>query len=138
MNKPWKLIVLLVGIFAAGATCGSLVALKVGTRPPPPKPPPSAENWAANHLKRLKEKTGVDAGQLEQIKPIVERRMQEIFLLRGRFLDENRALRQVMEREAGEKMNPEQRARYEEMNREFHERARRIEQGERVPPLHGR
>lgn len=138
MNKPWKLIVLLVGIFAAGATCGSLFALKIGSKPPPAKPPPSAELWASGHLKRVSEKIGLGPAQIEQIKPIVARRMEELFQLRAKYLDENRALRQLMEREAGEKMDPAQRAKYEEMNREFHERARRIERGERPPPLKDR
>jgi Spy/CpxP family protein refolding chaperone len=137
MNKPWKLIVLLVGIFLAGAGSGTLVTMRMLRRPPPGnRPPPSAELWATQHLKRVREDLDLQPAQLEQIKPIVERRMIEIFNLRGRFLENNHAMREVMEREVAEFLTPEQRAKYDQMNREYHERARRMERGERPPPDH--
>jgi len=135
MNNQWKLIALLAGIFIGGATTGSLVTMRVLRKPPPaPRPPPSAELWTTQHLKRLTEEAGIPPDQLELIKPIAARRMDELFRLRSRYLDENRALRVVMEQEIAEKMTPEQRVKYEQMNREYHERMRRMERGERPPP----
>jgi Spy/CpxP family protein refolding chaperone len=137
MKNTWKLIILLTGIFLAGAATGTLVTMRVLKRPPAPaptRPPPSAELWTTQHLKRLVEELGVQPEQLEQIKPIVSQRMAEQFRLRGRFLDENRAVRIIMEGEVAGKLNPEQRAKYEQMNREYHERMRKMERGERLPP----
>lgn len=137
MNQPWKLIVLLVGIFLAGAASGTLVTMRVMHRqfpPPGNRPPPSAELWTNLHLKRISEDVGLQPGQLEQIKPIVVRRMNELYRLRDRFLEDNRGLRLVMEREVAERLSPEQRAKYEAINKEYHDRAGRLERGERLPP----
>jgi Spy/CpxP family protein refolding chaperone len=135
MKNPWKLIALLAGIFVLGATTGTLVTMRMLRQPPPaPRPPPAAEVWSAKHVKRLVDELGVTPDQLEKIRPIVDRRMLELFNLRARFLDNNHALREVMEREVAEFLTPEQRAKYEQMNREYHERTRRQERGERPPP----
>jgi len=135
MKNQWKLIALLAGIFIGGATTGTLVTMRVLRKPPSsPRPPPSAELWTTQHLKRLTEDAGVQTDQLAAIKPIAAQRMEEQFLLRSRFLEENRAVRLLMEKEIAEKLTPEQRAKYEQMNREYHERMRRMERGERPPP----
>jgi len=133
MNSPWKLIILLVGIFLAGAGSGALVAMRVPRRPPSNQPPPSAELWSSKHMKRIIEDLALQPDQVEKIRPVVDRRMQELFNLRARYLDDNHALREVMEREVAEFMAPEQRTKYEKMNREYHERTRRQERGERPP-----
>ncbi len=134
MNKPWKLIVLLVGIFLAGGVTGTLVTMRifrqtVGAN----RQPPSAELWTTLHLKRIANEVGLQPGQLEQIKPIISRRMAEQFQMRSQFLDNNHAARELMEREVAEKLTPEQRLKYDALNREFHERSRRLERGERGP-----
>jgi len=134
MKSPWKLIILLVGIFLAGAGSGTLVTMRVLRRPFSNRPPPSAELWSSMHVKRIVEELDVQPAQLEKIRPVVDRRMLELFNLRARYLDDNHALREVMEREVAEYMTPEQRAKYEKMNREYHERTRRQERGERPLP----
>jgi Spy/CpxP family protein refolding chaperone len=134
MKSPWKLIILLVGIFLAGAGSGALVAMRVPRHPQSNQPPPSAELWSSKHMKRIIEDLELQPAQVEKIRPVVDGRMLELFNLRARYLDNNHALREVMEREVAEFMNPEQRAKYEKMNREYHERTRRQERGERPPP----
>jgi len=96
MNSPWKLIILLVGIFLAGAGSGALVAMRVPRRPPSNQPPPSAELWSSKHMKRIIEDLALQPDQVEKIRPVVDRRMQELFNLRARYLDDNHALREVM------------------------------------------
>ena len=86
------------------------------------------------HLKRIIEELDLQPAQVEKIRPVVAARMLDLFNQRARFLDANHALREVMEREVAEFMTPEQRAKYEKMNREYHERTRRQERGERPPP----
>ena len=135
MKTSWKLIALLAGIFISGATTGTLVTMRVLRKPlPAPRPPPSAEVWSAKHVERLVNELGVTPDQLARIRPIVDRRMLDLFNQRARFLDDNHALREVMEREVAEFLTPEQRAKYDQMNHEYHERTRRQERGERPPP----
>ena len=136
MNNPWKLIALLAGIFLLGGISGGFFALRFCRPTPALAPlPPTPDKWAALHLKRISEKiTTLQPAQLEQIRPIVTKRMDELSALRQRYLDDNRALRQQMEREVAEKLDAQQRVIYEEHNRQFHERARMLERGERPPP----
>ncbi len=130
MNKPWKLIVLLIGIFVAGGATGALLAKRVEkVMPMPPKPPPAPETWATMHLKRLADEIGVKPEQMEQIRPIVVRGMKELFVMRSQFLADNRTRREQMERDVMQVLTPEQREKYEKINREFQERARKLERG---------
>lgn len=129
MNKPWKLIVLLVGIFVAGGATGVVVARRMAQVMPPNRPPPSPELWSTLHLKRIADEIGVQPAQLEQIRPIVARSMRELFDMRSQFLADNRARREQMERDVMQILTPEQRAKYEKINREFQERSRKLERG---------
>lgn len=134
MNKPWKLIVLLVGIFVAGGATGALVGIRMARSMVQNRPAPAPELWTSLHLKRMAEEVGLQPGQLEQIRPIVTRGMTELFNMRSQFLADNRARREQMEREVMEKLLPEQRAKYEKINREFQERSRKLERGGGRPP----
>jgi len=129
MNKPWKLILLLVGIFLVGAGSGAIVGLRMTRAVPPPMPPP--EKWADLHLKRAIGKLAPTPAQLAEIEPIVRQRMKELGEFRAKYLEDNQALRLQMEREVAAKLNAEQRALYEEHNRRFREKQRRIENGGR-------
>jgi len=134
MNKPWKLIVLLVGIFVVGGVTGALVAMRVARAMPANRQPPGPELWATLHLKRIADEIGLEPGQLEQIRPIVARSMTELFNMRSQFLADNRARREQMEREVMAILLPEQRPKYEKINRENLERTRRLERGGGRPP----
>ncbi len=129
MNKPWKLILLLVGIFLLGAGSGAIVGLRLPRAMPPPMPPP--EKWADLHLKRAIGKLALTPAQLTEIEPIVRQRMKELGEFRTKYLADNQALRMQMEREVAAKLNAEQRVIYEEHNRRFREKQRRLENGAR-------
>jgi hypothetical protein len=133
MNKPWKLVLLLAGIFLMGAVSGAIVGLRM-PRPAMPPPPPPPEKWADLHLKKALGKLELTAAQLAEVEPIVRRRMKELGDLRSNYLDENRTLRIQMEREVAAKLTPEQRVRYEEHNERFRERQRQIENGGQPAP----
>ena len=59
-------------------------------------------------------------------------RMKELGEFRAKYLEDNRDLRLRMESEVAAKLNPEQRALYEEHNRRFREKQRRFENGGRT------
>jgi hypothetical protein len=126
MNQPWKLVLLLSGIFIAGGVTGAFVMARAGREIMTRRPAP--EQWAPRHLKRLGERLDLKPEQMEQLRPIVRRNMEELNRLRAYSLKETRAVFERMEREISEKLTPGQRVKFERMNREFRERAKRFMQ----------
>jgi uncharacterized membrane protein len=124
MNRPWKLILVLTGIFLAGGVTGGFVMLRVVREKIARHPVP--EQWAPQHLKRLAERLDLKPEQMEQLRPIVRRNMEELNRLRNYAFTETKSVFERMEREISEKLTPEQRAKFEQMNKEFRERARRF------------
>ena len=126
MNKPWKLILVLVGIFIAGGVTGAFVMIRVGREMMARRP--GLEQWAPNHLKRLVERLDLKPEQTDQIRPIVHRNMEDMRRLRTESMAETKRIFERMEREISDKLTPEQRTKFEQMNKEFHERARKFMQ----------
>jgi hypothetical protein len=124
MNQPWKLVLLLAGIFIAGGVTGAFVGqkflqVKFSRRPMP-------EQWAPWHLKRLAERLELKAEQQDELRPIIKRNMDELNHLRTTAMAETKAVLERMEREVSEKLTPEQRAKFAKQNQEFRERARKF------------
>ena len=132
MNQPWKLILLLVGIFIAGGITGGFLTLRLGREVLARHRGP--EQWAPQHLKRLVERLDLKPEQQEQLRPIVRRNMEELNRLRGYAMAETRTVLERMAREISEKLTPEQRAKFEQMNKEFRERARRFNGDRQLGP----
>lgn len=126
MNKPWKLVLLLLGIYIAGGATGALVMARIGREMGLRRPGP--EQWAPMQLKRLAERLDLSPEQKEQLQPIVRRNMDELRKLRVSALTETKAVFERMEREIADRLTPEQRAEFEQMNKEFRERVKRFMQ----------
>ncbi len=124
MNKPWKLVLLLTGIFLAGGVTGALITMRVGRNLPAKRAEPG--QWEHQQLKRLAQKLDLQPEQVEQLRPIVRRNMEVIGRLRNQSMTETRAVFERMQREIAEKLTPEQRTKFEQMNKEFRERARKF------------
>lgn len=146
MNKPWIVILVLLGIFAAGGVTGGFVTLKVCRDKIVNRPVP--DEWEPRHLKRLSERLDLSAEQREQLRPIIRRRMEHLNRLRSQSMAETRVVVEAMQREISEMLTPEQRLKFEQMNRELRklredrervERARkekaRTEHGPDGPPM---
>lgn len=133
MNKPWIVILVLIGIFAAGGVTGGFVTLrmtreKIANRPVP-------DEWAPRHMKRLAERLNLTAEQTEQVEPIVKRNMEQLGRLRNQSMSETRVIVETMQREISEKLTPEQRLKFEQLNRELREK---MERARREKPGAGR
>jgi uncharacterized membrane protein len=136
MNKPWtNSVLILVGIFILGGVTGALVMARVDRERLLRRPMP--EQWAHMQLKRLAERLELSAEQQEQLKPIVKRNMDELRKLRTYSMTETKTVFERMEREISEKLTPEQRAKYDQMNKEMRERARRFMQDRQNRPPGG-
>jgi len=127
MNKPWKLILLLVAIFSAGGVAGWFLAMRTArdaareaaakrSRP---------EEWAPQHLKKLADRLDLTPEQNEELKVIVRRNSEELNRLRNYSFAETKVVFERMEREIAEKLTPDQRTKFEQLNKEIRERQKK-------------
>ncbi|AOS45288.1 LTXXQ motif protein [Lacunisphaera limnophila] len=144
MNKPWKIILVLLGIFAAGGVTGGFVTLKVCRDKIANRPVP--EEWEPRHLKKLSDRLALTPEQREQLRPIIRSRMEDLNRLRNQSMGETRVVVEAMQREINEKLTPEQRIKFADMNREMremrdarerHEREKKAKAGHAKPGPEG-
>lgn len=134
MSKPWQVILVLIGIFAAGGVAGGFVTLRVCKDKLVNRPVP--EEWAPKHLKRLNDRLALTPEQHEQIRPIVRRSMEQLNRIRNTSVEETKTVVEGMQREISARLTPEQRAKFERMNREFREMREAREKAERAKRMH--
>ena len=132
MNRPWKIVLVLLGIFVAGGVTGGLVTIRFGHRWLARHPGP--EQWGPNHLKRLGERLDLKPEQTELIRPIVRRHMEELNRVRTNSLAETKSIFDRMDQEISAQLTPEQRAKFEQLNKEMRERARKFLPDHRMHP----
>lgn len=129
MNKPWKVIIVLIGIFAAGGVTGGFVTLRVCKNKILNRPVP--EEWAPKHLKRLVDRLELTPAQQEQIRPIVRRNMEQLNRVRNHSMAETQTVVEGMQRDISAQLTSEQRTKFEQMNRELREAREAREKAER-------
>ena len=135
MNQPWKIIVVLFAIFVAGGVTGGFVTLRVLREKFSNRPMP--EEWAPRHLKRLVDRLALTPEQQEQIRPIVRHNMEQLNRLRKQSQAETQMRIESMQRDIAQKLTPEQRVKFEQMNRELREAREAREINERAKRLKG-
>lgn len=145
-DKPWKLVLLLTGIFLAGAVAGGFVTLEVGKNMMRKRLSP--DNWGPARLKTLEKQLDLSSEQIERLKPIIRRDVEDLNRLRQQGFQETRRILERMEKDIAAVLTPEQRKEFERLNAEMRERARRMfemrrsermEKGERrAPPPDGK
>lgn len=133
MNKPWKVVLVFVGIFLAGAIAGGFGSLRFlkgywQSRL-------NSENFAGAHLRRLTENLSLTDVQQERVRPIVHQAADEL----RKVWREAESITQRMDSAVQRELTPEQRVAFEEMQKRRKERFRQMEErvkrgGERPPP----
>lgn len=124
MNKPWKIILLLTGIFIAGGVTGAFVMKRVGREMLARRAAP--EQWAPQQIKRLMDRLDLKPEQMEAVRPIVRRNMEQLNRLRTYSMAETKSIMEQMQREIAAELTPEQRAKFEQMNKEMRERVKKF------------
>lgn len=124
MTNPWKLILLLVGIFIAGATTGGFVVVQFGREWIINRL--QSDQWAAIHLKKLSEKLELKPEQAEQILPIIRRNKDALNQARAECQAQMKTVFERMEREITVVLTPEQRPKYEKLIQEMKDRVRKV------------
>ncbi len=122
--QPWKLVLLLVGIFAAGCVAGGFVTMryvhsKIRERGAP-------EQWGPARLKMLADRLALTPEQIDRLKPIVRRDVEDLNRLRQQSFQETRRILERMERDIAAVLTPEQKRKFEDLNKEMRDRARRM------------
>jgi hypothetical protein len=123
-DKPWKLVLLLTGIFVAGAIVGGVASLAVAKKMVRERLAP--EMWGPAHLKMLERRLELTPRQMERLRPLVRRDVEDLNRLRQQGFQETRRIIERMERDISAVLTPEQKAKFEEFNAERRERARRM------------
>ena len=145
-DKPWKLILLLVGIFVAGGVAGSFITIGLG--PELIKKRSMPEQWGPARLDMLVKRLNLTPAQEDALRPIIKRNVEELGAVRQQSIGETRRILERMEREIGSQLTAEQKAKYEQLNAERRERLRKFqeqrrqengkrERGERPAPRDG-
>jgi Spy/CpxP family protein refolding chaperone len=124
MDKPWKLVLFLVGIFAAGAVTGGLVTVRLGRQFLPRRP--RVEQWGHDRLKQLTERLDLTPEQQEKLRPIIKPYTEELNRIRTSSINDTRRVLERLEHDVAAVLTPEQRAKFEELNREQRERMQRM------------
>lgn len=124
MTNPWKLILLLLGIFIAGATTGGFLVVQFGREWIINRL--QSDQWAAIHLKKLSEKLDLKPEQAEQILPIIRRNKDDLNQARAECQAQMKIVFERMEREITVILTPEQRSKYEKLVQEMKERAKKV------------
>lgn len=124
MARPWKLILLLTGIFLAGGVTGGFLTLRFGrelwrreTR---------LDEWAPARLRLLNQRLHLTPEQVERLKPIMRRDMEALGKVRAQSLQDARAIIERMERDIAAVLTPDQRTEFERLSGELRERTRRM------------
>jgi hypothetical protein len=128
MDKPWKIVLLLLGIFITGATTGGLVAVRLcRDQAERPRALP-VDQWAQERLGRLIKRLNLTPEQSEKLRPILRSHMEELGRIRAQMVSDSRPVIERMEREIAIQLTPEQLAEYEKVKQETAERFRRMQQ----------
>ena len=136
MDKPWKVVLAFIGIFAAGLLVGGLVTLRVVKNLAPARMG-SPEQFGPQLMKRYTAKLELTPEQQDKINPLIMRAGEELRQMRRATWTNSQAVIDRVEAEISAQLTPEQKTKFEQMHLEqrdrmkrfLEERARRLKDG---------
>ena len=131
MNQRWKVILVFVGVFLAGAICGGPVAMRFMG---PPRPGGRPGGMRPQVMERLERELKLTDAQKEKVRPVVLRAQGETEQMRRENIRNIAAVMDRMHAEIAAELTPAQRIKLEEMRKRFRERAERVRREFREPP----
>lgn len=124
MNRPWKVIVVFVGVFIAGAVFGGLFALRFQSSWFHRPQRSSLIFTAPDIVQKLTERLELSPEQTQKIEPIVKRAQDEVQRLRRDHVRNMTTALDLMHSEISEVLTPAQRVKLEELRTRLRERSR--------------
>ncbi|MBA3850173.1 MAG: hypothetical protein C0502_09290 [Opitutus sp.] len=135
-SQPWRLVLLLAGIFLAGGVVGGFLTFRFAHQKMRERGAP--EHWGPARLKMLADRLDLTPDQVGRLKPIVRRDVEDLNRLRQQSFSETRRILERMERDIAAVLAPEQKRKFEQLNRDLRERARRMFEQRRNERREGR
>lgn len=130
MNKPWKVVLVFIGVFVAGAICGGPL---VGRWLRPDGGKPRTGFWP-QLTERLEKELKLTDEQKAKIRPIFQRAQEETQQLRRENVKAIAAVMDQMHTQVAAELTPEQKVKLEELQTKFRERADRMRREFRERP----
>lgn len=127
MRSTWKAVLIFAGVFVAGGVCGVFLGPWVMKPARPPRP--TAQQFASQMTERLAKQLKLTEEQKTQIAPIVQRAQDELIVQRREHFSGVTRVTEKMNAEISAFLEPEQKAKLEELSRKIRERTER-ERGE--------
>jgi uncharacterized membrane protein len=129
MNKTWKVVLTFTCVFLAGAVAGGFTYARFARTVVESRI--RAEQFASSYLKRLEESLELTPEQVVRIKPVIEATGEEL----GRMRRETIGAFQRLDAAIVKELTPEQKTKFEEMQRRMRERRDRdrVRDRERSP-----
>jgi uncharacterized membrane protein len=116
MNKTWKVVLTFTCVFLAGAVAGGFTYARFARTVVESRI--RAEQFASSYLKRLEESLELTPEQVVRIKPVIEATGEEL----GRMRRETIGAFQRLDAAIVKELTPEQKTKFEEMQRRMRER----------------
>lgn len=136
MNKSWKIILAMVGVFVAGAIVGGIVSQRLTRELAHGHQP--MDRFEPKLMKRYVERLDLTEAQRMRVREIVRATAQELRRQHREGFKEAVAAGEAMNAQIEQLLTPEQRIRLEELKREMRERWKTERQNSLPRPLSSR
>lgn len=125
MSRTWKVVLVFIAVFLAGAVAGGFATFRFA---PPPKvlKKTQLDQFGIIQMKRLTEQLVLTEEQRERIKPLVNRASAEMRIIRLDGLRATTAVLEQMEEVVSKELNEKQRIQFLAMQAQQRERMKEI------------
>ena len=126
-----KIVLYLAAIFLAGGVTGAVISWRETKWEPP-----TIEHMCGIFRKRLQEELGLNAAQVQQLEPLLQKRAKAMEEVRTRTMQQINELLRASDAEIVDalKLTPDQRAKLQEMEKNRHEHFGKGRRGGPPPP----
>ena len=118
--KKWKVILAMVGIFAAGAVTGAVLAAKAIQKVAERNLSP--ERWPASLVENYKRRLDLTPEQIEKMRPVVEEARREWRATMGAAIRGYAGIVQRLDQELTPLLTPEQLEKHQQLREEMRKR----------------
>lgn len=127
MQVSWKVVLVFVGIFAAGLVTGGALGLRWARKPSSNNrgnQRPSVEQFGRNHMEFLDQRLDLTDEQKAVLQPIIQKASDELRQIQSQTFKQSNEIFERLNAEIASKLTPGQKVKFEEIRRFQKERMR--------------